>query len=98
MIILPVGPEAYLPPRLFDKIKDRVALKPPMKLDTNQFHTSDKQNCPKTSFIIGSILKFHFKVRKGMEASKMIYDREGDSMTQGEQPADEEDEDGDEEE
>ena len=91
-MILPVGPETYLPPRLFDKVKDRMALKPAMKLDKDQFSTPDNPKCPKTSFIVGSIMKFRFATRKEMEDSKMVYDRDGDPKMQGGKPAPKEEE------
>ena len=97
-MILNVGPEAYLPPRIFDKVKDRMALKPTMKLDKDQFKAPDNPKSPKTSFIVGSIMKFHFATRKEMEDSKMVYDRDGDPKTQGKKPAKEDEDDGESEE
>jgi hypothetical protein len=91
MIVLTVGPEAYLPPRLFDKIKDRMALKPAMKLEKDVFKTPDNEKSPKTSFVVGSIMKFHYRTRKQMEETKMVYDRDAGNVKPAEKKETEED-------
>jgi hypothetical protein len=89
MMILPTGPEAYLPARIFDKVPNRLATKPAMKLETKVFKTPDHEKYPRANFIVGSIMKFHYRTRKQMEETKMVYDRDaGDNA-----PVEEEEED-----
>jgi hypothetical protein len=90
LMILPNGPEMYLPPRIFDKVTDRLALKPKMTVGKPKFKAPDNTKCPKNSFIISSIMKFRFGVKKSMEDTKMVYDRDGGN---GAPPVEEEDED-----
>lgn len=76
MMIIPGTPEMYLPPTLSDRVKDRVVLKTAMKVEKNVFKIPDNEKCPKTNFIVSSILRLNFRTRKQMEDTKIVLDRD----------------------
>lgn len=75
-MIIQIGREAYSPTHIFDKVPNRLATKPSMKLDKNVFKISGNKKCPKTTFIVGSIMKFKYMIRKQMEDSRIVYDHD----------------------
>ena len=83
----------YLPPRIFDKVPNCLATKPAMRIVKPTFKPSDNPNCPKTGFILCNIMKFRFGLKKSMEDTKMIYDRDGGNGAPIEEEEEEEDED-----
>lgn len=98
-MIITSGPEMYLPPRIFDKIPNRLAIKPALVIEKPTFKTPDNPKCPKGSFIISSIMKFKFGTKKAMEDTKIVYDRDGGNGApiEEEEEEDEDDMGGDEE-
>ena len=94
MLIRSNGPEAYLPPRLFDKVKSRLDLKPHLKIDKETFEVPENPKCPKSCFVVNLVFaKLQFSVRQDCEDSKIPYDRDGFSKEAVDTCDEEEDED-----
>jgi hypothetical protein len=96
MMIVPHGPEAFLPPLLQDKIKNSLDRKEPLKIEKNVFKTPDNPKCPSASFSINMVFaKLKFKAKKPLEATKIPLERDGFSKEAAEE-IDEDDEEGEE--
>lgn len=98
MLILSEGPEAFRPPLLNDKIKDRLWRKAPLKIEKDIFKTPENVKCPSDLFSINLVFaKLKFSIARPLEEKKIPYDRDGFSKEAVEACDEEEEEEDDEE-
>ena len=85
------------PPMVYDKVVAQIdiktRIKAPLKMDKETFEVPNNPKSPKTSFIVGSIIKFKYFTRQDLEDSKLEYDRDGFSKEAVDKLDEEEEED-----